>query len=818
MRLCLNRKVRLEFAMFLFTCFWAVLYFLYVQVEAEEYTSENPVGAVQINEVCTVNPGTPVGDSVIYEDYIELYNPTKERISLDKFYLSDKEGKLDLGVLPDDSIEPGGYYVIYASGLSGAVPFGCPELPFCLSENETIYLSFCSEGWGGKKKFTVIDSVLLPSLSRGAVYGRIQEGEEFAKLRPSPGASNTNVLILEKPVLSERSGFYEGEITLEMYGPNEIPVYYTLDGSRPTRNSSVYTEPLILRDPSDSDNIYSARTDIAAKSSGYTAPKNLVDKAVVVCAAAIDEYGNYSNTVTATYFIDFQNKEGYEGAPVVSIITDPENFFGSEAGIYIRGDLYEGGLEAGVINEALSWIELMDYMNYYLEGRESERETHIDVFDENHLFSLGQECGIRIRGNESRSFPQKSFTLFARKCYGSNSFAPIFFDSGIAYPDLILNQGAKLTKVFFYPLVEDRSALVQQYTPCQVFLNGEYWGMYYLMEKYSSEFLEGYYQVNAEDTLLIKATMEVQDGDQEDISLFRELCGYLEQDMSDPLLYNELLEQMDMQSFIDWMCTNIYIGNTDSKPLGGNVFTWKTTISSDIEYGDGKWRWMLYDLDDSLSVGIDTSDTPSYAVDSFTEHPGYSSCGFLKDAPMPSLMENEDFRRQFVITFMDMANENFKASHVLSLLDKIEEEYTPWADKNYERWGTNTTDASFGEQIDELRIFFEKRYDYIVPCLAEHFSLKGELVTFKLSAENSQGGTVTLNTFTPDLAGDGWEGKYYTDYTMSLTAEVAEGYTFEGWKIDGGKIADGSASSETICVQLMPEGTSVQAVFKEEDR
>ena len=40
---------------------------------------------------------------------------------------------------------------------------------------------------------------------------------------------------------------------------------------------------------------------------------------------------------------------------------------------------------------------------------------------------------------------------------------------------------------------------VQHYTPCQVFLNGEYWGMYYLMEKYSTEYLEGYYHIAEED-------------------------------------------------------------------------------------------------------------------------------------------------------------------------------------------------------------------------------------------------------------------------------------------------------------------------------
>ena len=92
--------------------------------------------------------------------------------------------------------------------------------------------------------------------------------------------------------------------------------------------------------------------------------------------------------------------------------------------------------------------------------------------------------------------------------------------------------------------------------------------------------------------------------------------------MSDPELYKELLNQMDMQSFIDWMCTNIYIANTDTKPLGGNVFTWKSAVSGEGEFQDGKWRWMLYDLDDSLGVGID-SEAPSYLIDSFVEHPGY---------------------------------------------------------------------------------------------------------------------------------------------------------------------------------------------------
>ena len=203
---------------------------------------------------------------------------------------------------------------------------------------------------------------------------------------------------------------------------------------------------------------------------------------------------------------------------------------------------------------------------------------------------------------------------------------------------------------------------------------------------------------------MIKNSWEIQDGNPDGASGFKALKELLAQDMSDPQLYGKLLTQMDMQSFIDWMCTNIYIANTDTKPLGGNVFTWQAVVPGEGEFQDGKWRWMLYDLDDSLGVGID-SGVPAYAVDSFVEHAGYAPSGFLEDDPMPSLMKSEEFRRQFVLTFMDMANECFRPSHVLPLLDRLEEQYEDAAAKSYERWNTEPSDAAFTEQAEELRTF-----------------------------------------------------------------------------------------------------------------
>ena len=151
-----------------------------------------------------------------------------------------------------------------------------------------------------------------------------------------------------------------------------------------------------------------------------------------------------------------------------------------------------------------------------LKAHENARSgRHTDRF----LQIFPKAChGLRLslihifRGNESRSFPQTSFTLYSRKRYEKESFDPVLFDTGISDDSLILNNSKTLKKVFFFSLVEDREAAVQEYIPCQVFLNGEYWGMYYLMERYSSEYLEGRYDASPEESTLIKDTRYVADG------------------------------------------------------------------------------------------------------------------------------------------------------------------------------------------------------------------------------------------------------------------------------------------------------------------
>ena len=196
----------------LLTCFGALLFW--------KFRNARPASTIRqlrINEICTVNPGTAIGEATTYEDYIELYNPTDETISLGELCLSDNPRHCDLAPLPDKTIEPHGFLCIYAVGPEGGSPEGQPSVPLSVSEGETITLAWKHQSESGITTSLLVDSVTLPSSIRpGAVYARTGDGgPEFDQLRPTPGSSNQDASsVPEAPVIETASGFYKNEVAV----------------------------------------------------------------------------------------------------------------------------------------------------------------------------------------------------------------------------------------------------------------------------------------------------------------------------------------------------------------------------------------------------------------------------------------------------------------------------------------------------------------------------------------------------------------------------------------------------------------------------
>ncbi len=96
--------------------------------------------ALRINEVMPSNSTSYADSNKEYDDWIELYNPSDQDVSLDGYTISDKVDEPYRVALTDKlTIKADGYLVLWADGQSVQGP---DHLPFKLSASgEGVYLS-----------------------------------------------------------------------------------------------------------------------------------------------------------------------------------------------------------------------------------------------------------------------------------------------------------------------------------------------------------------------------------------------------------------------------------------------------------------------------------------------------------------------------------------------------------------------------------------------------------------------------------------------------------------------------------------------------
>ncbi len=576
-----------------------------------------------------------------------------------------------------------------------------------------------------------MDSVTVPVLAEDMVYARDETGLLWDVKRPSPERENSKLLLsVDAPTFSAESGFYDDDFMLALSADEGCIIYYTLDSSTPDEDSTEYSSEIKVSNVCDQPNVYRAVQNVVRDWNEYTPTGDVVDKAFVVRAVAVDEYGNQSDVVTKTYFVDMDK---YESGYVLSLVSDPDDLFGDD-GIYVTGKEYDDWYTSGQVGDEPE-------PNFKKTGYESEIESSIELFDGANLL-MSQLAGIRIQGASHRSNALKRFSLYARKEYGgSRYFSYDVF--GYELHKFFLRDD--FADAFLQSLVPERGIGGLDAIRASVFLDGEFWYNTYMREKYDDEYFSYKYGV---------------DGDEVDLeeSMPDEIYEYLDgHDLSDDADYRGLGELMDIQNYIDYMTYNIYLCNVDLSE-GRNLLAWKTT--GDIEksgYDDGKWRFLIFDMEALTWTGHDEWGGDSYSVNAFSvEHNGHT-IAFDQQKVFSSLMKNEDFHRQFVLTFMDFANTYFEKDNV---------------DRQLEEWGYDSTWCNS---------FFDRRFDYIVPDLAEEFDLTGTLEQITLVADKPDGGTITINTVTPELADGEWSGYYYTDYPVTISAEAADGYEFVAW-------------------------------------
>lgn len=686
-----------KIVVFVISCMMAIIATLGIR----QLNINHSINYIQLSEICSKNDRVIYNKSGKFNDYIEIHNISESPIDISGYKLSDQRNLKDAFEIGNEIIEPGAYKVFFPNR-------------FAISDYETIYLADVE----GK----VIDKVNIPILEEDISYAKDFEKNEWCIMQATPELANISevemveTVQIPKPQFSKSPGFYKEPFYLEIYAPDDAKVYYTLDGTEPTVDSNLYTKPIYIEDVSYKENIYSSSDSLATLE--YYIPDYPVDKSNIIRAIAINEDGVESRTIAGDYFVGFDEKFGLNDIYVVSLITNPENLFGFEKGIYTKGKVWAMNWDVERAESDLAYVQHAS-ANYRMEGKGWKREGLLMVYGKDRQLEYEQYVLYGIHGGWSVAHNQKGFNLYAMPekdgktylCEGllAEKETTLMLRAG-GYRDAF---ATKIREVLNHLLVEDKAVGILRAIPCQLFIDGEYWGLYCFQERISESYIEENYGVDSEDVVILK-NKEVVAGEEHDYQLYSSVVEFAKNnDLSISDNYEKIKELIDIQSYIDYFCFQIYVANSDS--ITNNYALWRTKTINNAEYYDGRWRWILYDTDDSAGM-VEELTEPE--INSFIE--GYWDICPLEDTLFSALFANEEFRKQFSDTFVEMAEKNFDPSRVNKLIDKLCEEYadgTVLSNKRYVMRYYN--EDLYEEEVNIIRDFYNRRQDYILKYLQD---------------------------------------------------------------------------------------------------
>jgi hypothetical protein len=771
---------------------------------------------VVINEVVASNASTAVDEDGDASDWIELWNPTEGPVDVGGYFLSDDPLDPRRWELPARIVEPDAYLLVYASGKDRA---GDGELPtsFRLDRAGEPLLLSDPEG-------LLVDRIDGSAFPRDASLGRDPQDPArrcwFAF--PTPGTANAPRCFEDEglgvPTLSATSGFSDAPFDLVIDAPPEHgPILYTLDGSYPDpdRNpdaTDVYEASIRIADRSGDPEVLAALPstfpleDVPWMSYEWRAPASPVPKATVVRART--EHGA---EVAATYFVGAAHRRS--GLPVISLALDPDHLFDPETGIYVPGQRFLDHLAAGGSTETRADTPA----NHEQRGREWERPPAddlrravvLDLCEPEGVCTHQREVGIRTHGNWSRSLPAKSLRLYARSDYGASRFEYPFF--GESAPTghrrlLLRNSGQDwgmtlLQDGYLQQLVSHLAVETQAYRPTVLYLNGEYWGIHNLRERYDQHYFEVVHGVDPEDVVLVGQGLELDVGDPADLRSYRQLLQELADTPSGaPEVAERLRAEVDLASLMDHLIVQLFTANDDWPQA--NVALWRTRTAGDVPAADGRWRWLVEDLDHAgrgfgrRGLGHGT------ALEKDAEARSLERVWFRPDDPtewegipllVSSLLEDEGLRTAFLSRFADHLNTTFAPERTVAELDRLEALLEPEMGWHVERWSYPGSVAQWRGHVDALRGFMQARPAAQRAQLAELLEDDG-LVAVAVEHDVPAQGSVRVNsieltTATPGVSdATSWQGEYFAGLPVELEAVPAEGYRFVAW--DGAPMAD----------------------------
>jgi len=728
-----------------FFCLVVISFVLFGQSEVFSQT-------LKINEFMASNSHTIKDpDYNGYADWIEIYNYGTELINLKNYFITDLLSQPQKYQFTSDLfIQPGSYLLIWADDKNTGV-----HTNFKLSASGESIGLFNASG-------QVIDTLSFGAQQDDISYGRVPDGSSnwFYLLPSSPGTINLEANIHNKlslPSVSLNGGFYNSSLSVAITHPDSsVSIRYTKDGSIPATNSLLYSGPV------------------------------QIDSTLILKIRAFKEGFKESSILSVMYFIN-ENTQ----LPVFSLSTNPENFFSDTSGIYVEGT---NGITGHCSTAPRNW------------NQDWERPIDIQFFEKDRSIGFSASAGVQIYGGCTRLYPMKSLAFYFRGSYGFGKLHyKLFPNLNIdEYNNFILrSSGQDWWRTMFRDgmvqtlIGQNTNVDVQSYRPSVVFLNGYYWGIHNIREKYNEHYLNSHYGVN-EDSVDLLESGNSTTANNGDLVAYNSMMNYVStKDISIPANYEYIKSIIDIDEYIDYMCAEIYAANGDWPQ--GNTKLWRERKAS------GKWRWMLYDTD--FTFGGNSSG--QYDTNTLELATAENSNGRISPRAtllIRKLLTNSDFKNEFIQRFAAHINTTFNKNRVLFVIDSLSQKIADEIPRHKSRWPKSISlGNNWLENIQVMKDFAVNRPNYIRGFFNTKFGLAGSY-SLIISRSNPAWGRVFSNSL--EVKSNDSLNVFFKNVPLKLKAIPAAGYHFVRWE------GISTSTSPEITV-LNNTNSTIKAVFEQ---
>lgn len=636
--------------------------------------------SIQINEFLAATSRTdPYGTSL---EWIEIVNTGLDPVSLSDYSLTDDPLSPRKWILPDVILQPGGYILIWATGYN-RYDRDDYHTNFRLSRSGE-YLAIYDAG------FNPVDAIEYPIQRQDISYGRHSADPAlwFFLLNPTPNAENSGEAIadLPKPRYSLPAGFYEQPIDVALEtGVSGAIVRYTTDGSEPTITSSIYRDPIGL------------------------------DKTTPLRSRVFLSDRVYGGISTQTYVINQPAP-----LPVLSLSTHPSNLWDRSTGIYTNATQH-----------GFAW----------------ERPVTFEWISNTGQPSVSIDAGLRIHGGASRTRSEKkSFRVYFRSDYGPGRLnASIIPSTKIdSFDSLVLRAGYNDSWVHWDQIERDVAVYVSDQlgrdthrdmgfvsshgTYVNLYLNGEYWGIYNVCERIEGDFLASYFGYDDWD---IVSDEELKEGDW---NAWNELRDFVNRtDFTDPDVFDSIQRFVDLDEITAYYILNIWVQNHDWPHH--NWFAGRERSSL------GRWKFFVWDIEDSFGSGASRG---AYNLNTFQK----AKEGTLIGTLFAKLTQNPRYKLYFVDQLETYLEYPLNEAHLLNRLQEQLNQIRGAIPMEAERWNRNKSLADWEAAADIARRFIRNRTSYVQTHVYRGLQLPTPTAT-PISTRPSPSPTPGGNAMTP---------------------------------------------------------------------